>query len=137
MLEEIMTKLNNWFAVSCLRGTFIVQNGRIELPAIQEGQYFRVQGSVFNDGLHRFPDNEMVDETFDGEIWGLAIPRAVCALADEIDKWQEKNADIAASPFQSESFAPYSYTKATDGKTGGAVTWETVFRDRLTPWRKL
>lgn len=137
MLEELMIELNNWFAVSFLRGTFTIQKGRIELPDMQEGQYFRVQGSVFNDGLHRSPDNEMVDETFCGEIWGLAIPRAVCALADEIDKWQKKNGDIASSPFQSESFAPYSYTKAADGKTGGAVTWETVFRDRLTPWRKL
>ena len=58
-------------------------------------------------------------------------------LASEIEMWQEKNGEASVGIYQSESFGGYSYTRATDTKTGGIVTWETVFRSRLNPYRKL
>ena len=86
MLEEVLRHLNNWFLVpdGIHSGEFIVQDGRLTLPFLQDGQYFRVVGSVFNDGLHQYPANDMTGETFTGAVWVLAVPKAVIALADEI-----------------------------------------------------
>ena len=78
-----------------------------------------------------------MNEKFSGAIWALAIPPAVVDLADEIQKWQEKNGEVASSPFSSESFGGYSYSKATDEETGGAVTWQSAFKRQLSAWRKI
>lgn len=139
MLEQILRHLNNWFWVrnGIHAGEFNVQDGRLTLPFLQTGQYFRVIGSVFNDGVYQYPASDMTDEVFDGAVWALAIPKSFLDLVGEIEAWQEKNGDSANSPFSSESFGGYSYSKSTDPTTGGAVTWETAFRKQLNQWRKI
>ncbi len=138
MLEQILKHLNNWFLVDIHEGEFSVENGSIALPFLQNGQYFRICGSVFNDGLYQYrPDLKLTDETFDGTVWALAVPQAVIDLAAEIEAWETKNGDASIGPYQSESFGGYSYTKATDAQTGGAVTWQSAFRSRLNHWRKI
>lgn len=139
MLEKVLIHLKNWFVVpgGVHSGTFAIENGVIELPFLQDGQYYRICGSVFNDGLHKYGEYDLQDETFAGAVWVLAIPRAVVELAGEIETWQAKNGETAQSPFSSESFGGYSYSKTTDPTTGGAVSWETVFRSQLNPYRKI
>lgn len=138
MLEQVLAQLNNWFDRGRYFGTFQIQGGSITLPFLASGQYYRIVGSTFNDGLHRYGDPDLQnDETFDGAVWALAIPVAVVSLADDVSAWQEKNGDKAASPLQSESFGGYSYSKKADTENGGSVTWETVFRSRLNAWRKI
>ena len=139
MLEQVLMNIRNWFTVDggIYSGTFTIEDGGITLPFLANGQYFRICGSVFNDGLHQYPEDDLVDETFNGTIWALAIPPAVVDLADEISKWQEKNGEASVSPYQSESFGGYSYSKATDAETGGAVTWQSAFKKQLSAWRKI
>ena len=123
MLEQVLMNIRNWFTVEggIHSGTFSIKDGGITLPFLADGQYFRIIGSVFNDGLHQYPATDLVDEEFSGVIWALAIPPAVVDLADEIQKWQEKNGEVASSPFSSESFGGYSYSKAIVAYTGCAV----------------
>ena len=139
MLEQVLMHLKNWFLVpgGIHDGTYTIEDGGITLPFLANGQYFRICGSVFNDGLHQYPDSDLKAETFDGTVWALAIPQAVIDLAAEIEAWQKKNGDASVSPYQSESFGGYSYSKATDSASGGAVTWQSAFRSRLNAWRKL
>ena len=137
MLEQGLRHLNNWFLVDIHEGTFTVENGSIALPFLQTNQYFRICGSMFNDGLHQYPASDLKEETFEGTVWALAVPQAVIELASEIEAWETKNGDASVSPYESESFGGYSYSKATDGASGGAVTWQTAFRSRLSAWRKL
>ena len=139
MLEQVLMNIRNWFPVKggIHSGTFTIKDGGITLPFLADGQYFRICGSVFNDGLHKYPAADLVNEKFSGAIWALAIPPAVVDLADEIQKWQEKNGEVASSPFSSESFGGYSYSKATDAETGGAVTWQSAFKRQLSAWRKI
>ena len=139
MLEQVLMNIRNWFTVDggIHSGTFTIEGGGITLPFLANGQYFRIIGSVFNDGLHQYPAADLVDEEFSGAIWALAIPTAVVDLADEISKWQEKNGEASTSPYQSESFGGYSYSKATDAETGGAVTWQSAFKKQLSAWRKI
>ena len=139
MLTELCGVLRNWFETDRISGTYTVENGSITLPFLQNGQFFRVVGSVFNDGVHQYPDYAMADETFDGSIWPMSVPPALLCLGEEIKAWQEKNGDIAASPYTSESFGGYSYSKTTSGSATGAgtVTWQSVFKSRLNQWRKI
>ena len=139
MLEQVLMHLKNWFLVpgGIHEGTYTIEDGGIALPFLANGQYFRICGSVFNDGLHQYPATDLKAETFEGTVWALAVPQSVIELAAEIESWQTKNGDASVSPYQSESFGGYSYSKATDSASGGAVTWQTAFRSRLNAWRKL
>ena len=139
MLEQVLMNIRRWFPVEggIHSGTFTIKDGGITLPFLADGQYFRICGSVFNDGLHQYNVLDLIDETFTGTICALAIPKAVIELADEIGKWQEKNGEASVSPYQSESFGGYSYSKATDAETGGAVTWQSAFKQQLSAWRKI
>lgn len=138
MLENVLQHLNNWFLVDVHEGEFVVRNGSITLPFLQTNQYFRICGSVFNDGLHQYPVGDLVDETFTGSIWALAVPKAVIDLSVEIEAWQEKNGESVASPYQSESFGGYSYTKRSAGSDSNALNgWQGAFKGRLNDWRKL
>ena len=139
MLEQVLMHLKNWFLVpgGIHEGTYTIEDGGITLPFLANGQYFRICGSVFNDGLHQYRVSDLKAETFEGTVWALAVPQAVIELASEIEAWQKKNGDASVSPYQSESFGGYSYSKATDSASGGAVTWQSAFRSRLSAWRKL
>ena len=145
MLEQILTELHNWFRVrdgadGIHHGTYTIEDGRIALPFLRDGQYFRMMGSVFNDCLHRYgPDMAALeDETFDGTIWAMAVPKAVVELVGEIEAWQKKYGAVIDSPYTSESFGGYSYTKQSGaGDSTGSGGWQAAFRARLDPYRKL
>lgn len=137
MLEQVLRYLRNWFPVSFHNDTFVVENGSIALPFIKEGQYFRIIGSVFNDGVYKHPVTNLTDETFNGAIWAMAIPKTVLDMVEEIEAWNTKNAERVTSPYQSESFGGYSYTLKPENGSGGGVTWESAFASRLNAWRKI
>ena len=140
MLEQILKELRNWFQREIVPGTYAIQDGGIALPFLRDGQYFRICGSAFNDGLHRYePDMDgLTDEAFDGTVWALAVPKAVVELAGEIEAWREKYGAVMDSPYASESFGGYSYTKASGaGDSAGSGGWQAAFRDRLDPYRRL
>mgnify|MGYP000381009205 FL=1 len=141
MLEELMRECKNWFVApnGVHLGTFTVKEGSITLPFLVYGQYFRIVGSVFNDGVYEYGNVYLQDETFEGAIWALSVPPAFIKLSEEIKSWRDQYENAANSPFQSESFAGYSYTKSSaNGNSGGSVTgWQGVFASRLNKWRKL
>lgn len=145
MLEQIMWHIHNWFERSIEEGDYTIIGGNIDLPFLQDGQYYRIIGSVFNDGLHKYGDAEdvLTSETFHGEIWALAPPKKFLLLAEEIDNWCEANKNALDSPYSSENvIGVYSYT-LKDGGSGGSgnasqpISWQTQFRTKLNPWRKL
>lgn len=139
MLEQILRHLRNWFVVDggVHVGTFTVEEGGISLPFLQNGQYFRVVGSVFNDGVYQYPATNLATERFYGAVWALAIPKTVIDLCEEIEAWQEKNGEAVAGPYQSESFGGYSYTKKSGDESGAVTSWQSAYRERLNQWRKL
>ena len=142
MLERVLRETRNWFSAAFYTGAYRIEGGAIrtetgEAPALLDGQYFRILGSVLNDGVYQYPPDDLKDEAFTGEIWSLAIPKEFLELTADIEAWQEQHGAAAAGPYTSESFGGYTYSKAVDAVTGGAVTWEGAFRARLNAWRKL
>lgn len=138
MLEQVLKEIHNWFQREIVPGCYTIQDGHITLPFLHPGQYFRIVGSVFNDGLHQYGPEmaDLQDESFQGSVWALAVPKAVIDLAEEIAAWQEKYKDTVDSPYTSESFGGYSYSKSS-GADGSSSGWQTAFRARLNPYRKL
>lgn len=132
MIDAICASLRNYFVVEIVDGEYTVTDREIMLPFLAAGQFFRVVGSVFCDGVYRYGDALPADETFDGAIWAMAIPPTLEELAAEIEEWKQKNAEAINSPYQSESFGGYSYTKGSD-----SASWQGVFAKRLNRWRKL
>ena len=137
MLEEVLrylwgTQVYKWAHKELYGGTFEIKQGNIELPSLLDGQYFRIVGSVFNDGVYQYPASTLKDETFAGAVWTLALDPALVELCSDIEEWQKKNKNAVETPYQSESFGGYSYT-IKDEET----SWKTVFNDRLKVWRKI
>ena len=135
-LTDLCQELRNWFEYKKKFGKFKIENGKLTSVLLEEGQYFRIVGSIFNDGVWNTSD-QLKDEEFNGAIWLMAVPPTVVELAEEISGWQEKNADVLASPFQSESFGGYSYNKGSGSNEDGVVNWQTFFKSKLNKWRKL
>ena len=151
MITEICQYLHNWFdrkpdgtSFPKYYGEFTIENGGLVMDQLAEGQYFRILGSLFNDGVHSFSSSSpLIDETFTGSVWSMGIPPAVVQLAADIEQWQAMYGGIdseAMSPFQSESYGGYSYSKAnrgSDGEGSQEGTWQGTFASRLAPWRKI
>ena len=146
MLETVCAHIHNYFcpAENIVRGTWTIEGGSIDLSdlSILPGQYFRVVGSVFNDGVYKYGEEaeELTDETFTGEIWPMKPPRPFLQTVADIEAWQTKYGATMASPLQSENvIGVYSYTKAAGGSEGAssADAWKDAFKSRLNPWRKL
>ena len=138
MLTELLAEIRNYFEVPNGRhfGTFTISGGSIApLDFLQEGQYFRIVGSVFNDGVYQYPATSLTDEVFEGAVWAMAVPPTLIALAAEIKAYNDSDVG-KASPYTSESFGGYSYTKATDAN-GAPIGWQKAFASRLNRWRKL
>ena len=135
-LTNLCAELRNYFETKKRFGTFTISGGSIS-PSdfLQDGQYFRIVGSVFNDGVHRHPAHDLTDETFDGAVWAMAVPPAVVELLQKIQEFEAATAN-APTAYTSESFGGYSYTKATD-ENGLPVGWRSVFKSELNRWRKL
>jgi hypothetical protein len=67
----------------------------------------------------------------------MAIPKNFLMLAQEIEDWQEQNGKAVASPYQSESFGGYSYSKASGKNGGGSYSWQDAFATRLNLYRRI
>ena len=151
MLSQICQELRNWFDRNQPKwyGKITLnEDGRIDFDGsnyvdLQDGQYFRVVGSLFNDGVYKYPAYDLRGETFTGSIWAMAVPPAVIALCEEIEDWQKKYGGVDGvlmSPYQSESFGGYSYNKSGGGASDGSTsagTWQGAFGTRLNAWRKI
>ena len=137
-ITDVCSELNNYFSNRNERydGQYTITNGTIALSNVLDGQYFRIIGSAFNDGVHRYPAYDLQDETFSGSIWVMRIPPLVVELAAEIGRYRAAYEADGSSPYVSESSGGYSYTRATNA-TGQAASWRDTFASRLNRRRKL
>lgn len=140
MLSEICREIRNFFVVDDADkhlGKFVISGGKLSpLDYVMDGQHYRIIGSIFNDGVYKKGEEILQDEAFDGCVCAMRIPPEFLRLVEEISEWQSKNGEASTSPYTSESFGGYSYSKSTTAD-GGNVSWRNVFAGRLNKWRKL
>lgn len=144
MITEICRHIKNFFTYDVDKhfGDYSINDGQITPSIDFKTDYICIMGSRKNDGVHKLSDNDLQDETtFEGAIWEMSIPADFLALVTEIEEWQKKNgaADSAAmSPFASESFGGYSYTKGSTGSDGSSSNgWMNVYASRLNNYRRI
>ena len=148
MLGEICAEIKNFFTDDEDRhvGDWVISNGTIS-PALDfPTDYFRITGSRLNNGVHKVSEltrKPLKDETFHGGIWIMSPPDDFLALVEEIKAWQTANGGADSqnmSPFQSESFGGYSYSKGSySGSAGSSAvpTWQSQYASRLRLYRKM
>ena len=143
-LTEVCANIKNYFLRDIYQGTFTLSSGTVPLDSLLPGQYFRIVGSVLNDGVFQNTAADLANlrtETFTGEIWSMAVPRDFEELCEQITAWRTKNEALDSanmSPFSSESFGGYSYSKGSSGSSGAnGATWEDQFRQRLNTYRRI
>lgn len=146
MLEQVLTHIHNWFVYDELDVRCEIEGGSLPASvAIPEGAWYRIQGSLMNDGLHRHPAEDLIDESFDGTITVCAIPNALLDVVREIETWQADYAKgrskALGSPYSSESFDGYSYStkdySGANSASGGLSGWQSEFAGQLNAWRKM
>lgn len=146
MITEICLYLRNFFEMNqpMYAGIFTIADGQLNIVEdIATGQYYRIRGSVFNDGVHQRGSETLTSEEFEGTVQLMAVPADFLDLVGDIEAWVDAYGGATAasnSPFQSENFAGvYSYSKgATDGKNGAAgPTWQSIFGARLRRYQKI
>lgn len=149
MMTELCLYLKNWFFDNQPQffGLFKIENGVLVSMndgdmGIMTGQYYRIAGSVFNNGVHKHGSETLVDETFDGSVRLMAVPKDVVDLATEIATWQTMYGGASSanmSPFNSESLGVYNYSKGAvgSGSASSVPTWQSVYGDRLRRYKKL
>lgn len=138
MLEAILQRINNYFVKDIIEGVITIAEGTItangEPIEIADNQYIRIRGSIFLDGVYKYPPELTGRETFVGEVWLLAVPPAVLELADEITEWCVNN---KPTNLMSESFGGYSYTRGANKSGTATADWGEVFSDRLKAYKKI
>lgn len=159
--QEVMEQIHNRFVRDEQVGTFTVSGGYLYPLSLADGQWYWIEGSLFNDGLHQYAaeasdtsaivdsaivgaarvgegasDSDLVDETFTGRILSVVPPKTFVALVEEMQEWVRLHPP-SSSGYVSESFGGYSYSLPTNSETGMAATVYDVFASRLTKWRRL
>lgn len=146
MLDEICSEIRNYFTYKndIIIGNYAIIDGQITPSITIPSDYIRIVGSRKNNGVHKVADMELKDEPeFHGAIWFMNPPDEFLKVVDEIEKWMAKNGEVdssAMSPFNSESFGGYSYSKGTSttGSGGSAgADWRSVYSSRLKQYRRI
>lgn len=149
-ITEICADVRNYFLTNrekdIHKGHFIISGSTIEpLVFLKKGQFFRVVGSTLNDGVYCNTIDGMYylkDEEFTGAIWAMSVPPSFIQLCEEIEEWRAKNESLDSqnmSPFTSESFGGYSYSKGSgnSSSSGNSITWQNQFAGRLNSYRRI
>jgi len=141
MIAEMCAECRNYFvrnSADIHYGNYVVENGEIQpLSFIKTGQFYRIVGSTFNDGVYqKGKDYAFHDEEFYGSVWAMYVPQDFVVLCAVIEKWVADHQAVLDSPFNAESFNGYSYQRAT-GKSGEALTWQLQFANKLNRYRRL
>lgn len=152
-ITEYCEYCNNFFLkdyinyTDIFKGTFTISGNAFVSPdfTLKSGQYFRIVGSDLNDGVYCNKPASMAllnDETFTGQVWLMAVPRAFVALCDNAAAWRAKYEAVGGanmSPFQSESVqGVYNYSKGSTGSgNSAAITWQSQFGKFFAAYRRI
>lgn len=142
MLNEICAEIKNYFTYEQDRhiDDWTIENGSLTPSLDFPTDYIRIVGSRLNDGVHQISKMSLKDESFHGAIWIMSPTEDFLALAEEIAAWQAKNGSVDSvnmSPFTSESFGGYSYSKGSGTGSSSIPTWQSQFANKLKAYRRI
>lgn len=121
MISELMSITNNYFEKFYIRGSITITDGKITLPSkFVKGQYIRIINSLLNDGIYKITEKGgdnvatlssiLEDETFNGFVVGLAVPKDFETLSEKVDNWNAKNENRRGLSSESSLGGYYSWS---------------------------
>lgn len=132
-IGSVMRHCRNYFERGCYDGECVIANGALVTPALADGRYIAISGSVYNDGVYKLGADTLKNETFTGRVWLLSPPASFIALCDEIAEYDAKN---PAGAYLSETFGEYSYQRSANTQ-GVTSSWQSAFAARLADYQLL
>lgn len=141
-IETVLKECNNFFYRTKEVDRFTIADGNIEvIGTYLVGQYIRISNSMANDGIYKIESivdskifiTGLIDETFEGTIYGLAIPKSFINLVTDIETYDSGK---TKSNTTSESFNNYSVSYAKD-KNGSPLQWQGIFKSELDTFRQM
>ena len=89
-VPELCALTHNFFdrADDPIAGEFAFEPDTVPAGVVP-GQYFLVCGSIFNDGVHKAGDGDLMAETFNGTVQPMRVPPAFVELAQKIDAYDK------------------------------------------------
>lgn len=139
-ITPICHSVNNYFPKEIKTGEFELTTETAPVSML-DGQYFRVKGSILNDGVYQNNAESLatiVPETFKGTITLMAVPKDFIGLCNEIDSFNAKIFELgmADTGFTSESFGGYSYSKAANLSGALQQQYNGIVK-RLSAYRRI
>lgn len=111
----------------------VVANQTNILDGLAPHQYYKIEGSIFNDGVHEAVES-LTPEKFYGKVQPMRVPKVFVELAKKITAYDEKLP--SGGVYVSQSFNGWSGTMAT-GTDGLPADGCTRYRREINQWRKL
>ena len=71
-IGSVMRHCRNYFERGYYDGECVVKSGALVTPALADGRYIAISGSVFNDGVYKLGTDVLTEETFTGRVWLLS-----------------------------------------------------------------
>lgn len=145
LLESVLEHIHNWFVRDSRVFSGVEVSGGALPDEVSEyvssADFYRVEGSYRNDGLHKLGEDELADEEVSRmKVSLLAIPKALLLLVDEIEEWEKNYGEVAKGPYFSEQFGGYRYQIrgfSSYGVAGSPLAgWRLAFANQLNPYRK-
>lgn len=163
-IDTVCGELHNYFEDDRVIGDYTIEEGRITLPFLVNGQFFRIVGSKFNDGVYIYADNYIIldvtweDFFVDNPDWQAISARAYASiqrreLADETfhgaiwlmrmprnflrmcQEIEEYNLSDAAKPSPFTSENISGFYSYTKGDAD-STSWQSVFASKVKQYRK-
>jgi len=149
----VIRYLRNAFESGSEGGNFTIEDGKVALSdAYYTGEWIAITGSRLNNGVFQLSQDETgvfvlsngtdgeipkVNETFDGKIWRLALPRDFVALCLDLQNWLISPAGKPSNITKESVLGYYSKTFATS-ENGAPLGWIDMFSNRINSgWRKM
>lgn len=150
LMTEICSNVRNYFAPTSKKddlsyihhGDYTIKDSTISgTDFLLPNQYFRITGSVLNDGVYRnTPDDlqSLEDETFKGAIWEMTVPKSFIELCRDIQKFNSKVDELCLidKGYASESFGGYSYSLSSNAPAY-MTEWQKRIKSNLNSYRRL
>lgn len=121
--------------------TYTIHDNILNTEFLQKDQYFRITGSVFNNGVYcNNPDDlkRLRDETFTGAIWAMAVPADFIEFCTDAERFKAKIAELSANfeGYTSESWGGYTYTIPTSAPAF-IQEWQYRIKQGMNMYRRL
>ena len=142
-ITRMCTVLHNFFTDKShiFYNIYTIPDNILNNNFIKQGQYFRITGSVFNNGVYcNTPDDlkRLKNETFKGAIWGMDVPADFGSLCEEVERFNVKIAELSGNfrGYSSESWGGYSYNLPTSAPSY-MQDWQCKIRQAMNAYRKI